>query len=61
MSQEPPARSFSFTPDPPPEPDRPPHVITQAEILYLYLSLDLWPGPYGSVPQVIPEGGGDPT
>ena len=34
---------------------KPPHVITGGEILYL--SLDLWPGPYQSVPEVIPEAG----
>lgn len=49
-----------FIPDLPPQPDpgQPPHVITECEILYL--SLDLQPGPYGSIPHAVPEDGGDP-
>jgi len=54
-----PGTSSGFIPDPLPEPGhgQPARVITHGEILYL--SLDLQPSLYGSVPRVVPEGDGD--
>lgn len=49
--------SFGFIKKPPPQHDgpvQPVRVITEVKLLYL--SLDLWPGPYQSVPEARPAG-----
>jgi hypothetical protein len=46
--------SFGFIKKPSAEHDgpvQPVHVITEGKLLYL--SLDLWPGPYQSIPEVL--------
>jgi hypothetical protein len=49
VSRDLPGYSFGFTPVPPPDPGQPPRVLREVQILYL--SLDLYPGPYGGIPQ----------